>query len=115
MRRLSIRFPAQCLEFKHPAHNQSDRLAERLEWPRPDTGGFRSRPNLWNVRASAGAAVVASMREESECDLLHIVEEVRGIGCSAEVPSKRRSERRQHCLRGMKPQGPGLFRRVLTR
>jgi hypothetical protein len=29
--------------------------------PRSDTGGFRSAPNLWKVRTSAGAADVASM------------------------------------------------------
>ena len=38
-----------------------------------------------------------------------IVEKVRRRGCSAEVRVQRRSERRVHCLRGVKPQGPAVI------
>ena len=45
-------------------------------------------------------------RRFSEDGNVDIVEEVRRRGCSAEVCARRRNERRVHCLRGMKPQGP---------
>ncbi len=43
----------------------------------------------------------------------NIIEEVRSIECFLKVRCRRRSERRVHCLRGMKPQGPGFCRRIL--
>jgi hypothetical protein len=129
---LSMPFFAQRVEKSRLAQNQSDRLAPRLQCPRSDTGGFRSAPNLWKVRASAGAAGVASMarpaearrakaeeggRDSNEANSSAIVEEVRRRR-DVDGPSARgyrqsglsdEGERRQHCLRGMKPQGPGVF------
>jgi hypothetical protein len=78
---------AQRLEFKHIAQNQSDRVETRLRCSRPDREDFEVDRNFVNVRAAAGAVVVASMMREEAQSI--VVEEVRGVGMLGRGPTQR--------------------------
>ena len=102
---LSLRSRAQRLESKRLAHKLSDRLGARLECSL-----------LWHGRISKCTEPLEGQssgrrgwRRFGETSPLS---QVQGLGRLVRKTPRagRRDERRQHCLRGMKPQGPWVLR-----